>query len=194
MTLDNNELMFIGYFFIALLILGVILSILAKAERDDEDSNSLEKQLEKVLPQVQCAQCGYVGCQAYAKAMAEGLAPCNKCTPGGPDTVNELASILGIEPPDSADNDDLLFVPRTVAFIHPSACTGCTKCKRVCPVDAIKGSPRVAHIVDPEECIGCNDCVKCCPENCIELIKLDPTVNNFNWEIKSIRITGGTEK
>lgn len=190
MITDSNEILFIIYFFAALLILGIILSLLAR-DKGGEDENSLEKRLERALPQVQCAQCGYVGCKEYARAMAAGEVGCNKCTPGGPDTINDLAEILGIDPPEDNEGDDMLFVPRTVAFVHSSACTGCTKCKRVCPVDAISGAARQAHLVDPEECIGCNDCVKICPENCIELIRLDPTVNNFNWEIKSIKITGG---
>lgn len=193
MILDEIELNFVLYLALSLLVIGFLLSLIAKASKES-DSNNIENRLEKALPGVQCAQCGYPGCKAYAKALANGEVACTKCTPGGPDTAKELASILGLDEIPSFDNDDMIFSPRTVAFVHESICTGCTKCKRVCPVDAITGSPRTAHVIDKELCIGCDECVKICPVKCIELIKLDPTINNFNWEIHSIRITGGSNK
>ena len=58
MITDSNEILFIIYFFAALLILGIILcSPATKAVR----MKILLKRLERALPQVQCAQCGYVG-------------------------------------------------------------------------------------------------------------------------------------
>ena len=185
--ITKDELYFVLALASILFILGLLLSFLARSSLGE---TSLEHQLEKALPGVQCAQCGYPGCSAYAKALASGETTCNKCTPGGPDTIKELADILGIDPP-ADESEDMLFAPRKTAFIHQSLCTGCHRCARKCPVDAIAGDIKQPHYVLTEECIACGDCLKSCPEECIELINVDLKLKNFNWNIKSIRITGG---
>ncbi len=187
MNISPDALQFIIYGAIALFVLGIVLSILARSKGGGDDE--IANQLEKALPGAQCAQCGYPGCRAYAEAMANGTAACNKCTPGGQDTIDNLASILGVSVP-TDESEDAIFTPRKVAIIHESLCTGCTKCTRFCPVDAIKGSPRNAHSVIENECIGCNECVNKCPENCIELVRLEPTLANYNWELRPIRFKG----
>jgi len=39
--------------------------------------------IDDLLPQTECRQCGFDGCAAYAQAVADGLAPINRCAPGG---------------------------------------------------------------------------------------------------------------
>ncbi len=47
--------------------------------------------------------------------------------------------------------------------IVPEECKKCGACARVCPVDAIKGSPKEVHEIDPDKCIKCGQCIeKCC--------------------------------
>lgn len=185
--MSHSELFFIAGLAIALFAIGLVLSFMARSSLKEE---SLDSRLEKILPGVQCAQCGFPGCAAYAKAMAAGQAPCNKCTPGGPDTARELAAVLGLQV--TVDmSDDMLFTPPRTAFIHQSLCTGCTRCTRVCPVDAIAGKIKEPHKVNPALCIACNECVKVCPEKCIEMISQEHSVKYFNWDIKSVT-TGGT--
>ena len=184
MPLDSTELNFLIVGACCLFVLGIALSFLSRSQSGGSDE--LVKQVEKELPGAQCAQCGFPGCHAYAEALVNGKAACDKCTPGGVDTASKLASLLGVTL-SSHEQDDAIFLPRTVAVIHESTCTGCTKCAKHCPVDAISGAPRQAHQVDEQYCIGCNDCVKRCPVNCIELIRLEPTVANFNWDLNSIR-------
>ncbi len=46
-------------------------------------------------------------------------------------------------------------------------CIGCTKCKRVCPVDAISGEVKKVHFIDQEVCIECGACVEACPKGAI---------------------------
>ncbi len=42
-------------------------------------------------------------------------------------------------------------------------CIGCTKCARLCPVEAISGEIKKPHVIDPEKCIGCSACADACP-------------------------------
>ena len=42
-------------------------------------------------------------------------------------------------------------------------CTGCTLCRRVCPVDCISGERKEVHVIDKERCIKCGACLDKCP-------------------------------
>ena len=50
--------------------------------------------IEALLPQTQCGECGYKGCRPYAEALAQGQAAINLCPPGGEETLNNLAALL----------------------------------------------------------------------------------------------------
>jgi len=49
-------------------------------------------------------------------------------------------------------------------------CTGCGKCKRVCPSGAITGEKKELHTIDPEKCIRCGACISECPFDAIEIV------------------------
>jgi len=49
-------------------------------------------------------------------------------------------------------------------------CTGCGKCKRVCPSGAITGGKKEVHTIDPEKCIRCGACISECPFDAIEVL------------------------
>lgn len=49
------------------------------------------------------------------------------------------------------------------------SCTGCEKCKDVCPMDAIIGKAREQHKVGFDKCIGCGLCYKMCEDNAITM-------------------------
>ena len=125
-------------------------------------NGDLVEQVDKLLPQTQCAQCGFSGCRPYAEAVVEGTAAINLCPPGGEDTVRRLARLLGKEVVPLAET-----TVKAVAIIDEAECIGCYHCRNACPVDAIVGAPQFMHTVIEAECTGCELCVAPCPVDCI---------------------------
>ncbi|HOV74850.1 MAG TPA: NADH-quinone oxidoreductase subunit NuoF [Candidatus Hydrogenedentes bacterium] len=62
---------------------------------------------------------------------------------------------------------------RTFA-IDPEKCTGCGRCAKKCPVEAIVGWPKQAHFVVEDKCIGCGACVDSCAHDAVLLRKYEP--------------------
>jgi NADH:ubiquinone oxidoreductase subunit F (NADH-binding)/(2Fe-2S) ferredoxin/NAD-dependent dihydropyrimidine dehydrogenase PreA subunit len=46
--------------------------------------------------------------------------------------------------------------------IEPEKCTGCGRCLRACPADAISGTKKEPHEIDAEKCIKCGSCYELC--------------------------------
>lgn len=132
----------------------------------DPPSAAIAGRIDALLPQTQCRRCGFDGCLPYARAVADGAAPINRCPPGGDETIAALARLLGREPVplDPACGPT---PARRVARIDNDACIGCTKCILACPVDAIVGAPRHQHHVLADRCTGCDLCLPPCPVDCI---------------------------
>jgi len=143
-------------------------------------AKSLADDIDAILPQTQCTQCGYNGCRPYAEAIANGAAH-NQCPPGGDRVISELSHLLDREPL-SLNPDNGVHQPKHVAFIREAECIGCTKCIKACPVDAIVGSGKLMHTVITDECTGCELCVEPCPVDCIDLIEV---VDNQQPELMS---------
>jgi electron transport complex protein RnfB len=158
--------------------LGLVLGIAARSIRVEGDK--VEEEIDALLPQTQCAQCGYPGCRPYAKAIAAGEADINLCAPGGDAAIRALADLLGREVKPLAHDID----PEEntiVAVVDEPRCIGCTLCIQACPVDAIIGAPRQMHTVIATECTGCKLCLPPCPVDCIDLTPVADANSNPAW-------------
>ncbi len=51
--------------------------------------------------------------------------------------------------------------------IDAEACTGCTLCKKACPVNVISGDRKQPHVIDVAGCISCGACRDVCPVNAV---------------------------
>ncbi|MGL5948434.1 MAG: electron transport complex subunit RsxB [Aeromonas sp.] len=165
----------IGALTLLALLFGLLLGFAAKQFAVTEDP--IAEQLDALLPQTQCGQCGYPGCKPYAQALADGDS-INKCVPGGEATMHKIADLLGVAPQPLAEGSQAAPVKR-LAFIDESHCIGCTKCIQACPVDAIIGASRAVHTVLSAECTGCELCVAPCPTDCIRMITPPTTLDNW---------------
>ena len=125
--------------------------------------------IDLLLPQTQCAQCGFPGCLPYAEAIASGAAAINRCAPGGDVGIRVLADFTGRRYA-ALDPAHGVHKPRMLAVIDESRCIGCTICIQKCPVDAIAGAAKLMHTVIADECTGCELCLAPCPVDCIALV------------------------
>ena len=146
---------------------GLMLSIAAR--RLPSSGDDLVDQVNDLLPQTQCAQCGYPGCRPYAAAIVDADAPINLCPPGGEDTVKRLADLLGREALPLAE-PPATDMKNRVAIIDESLCIGCAHCRDACPVDAIVGAHQFMHTIIRAECTGCELCLPPCPVDCISMV------------------------
>jgi NADH:ubiquinone oxidoreductase subunit F (NADH-binding)/(2Fe-2S) ferredoxin/NAD-dependent dihydropyrimidine dehydrogenase PreA subunit len=49
-----------------------------------------------------------------------------------------------------------------LSYFITDACTGCTRCTRVCPTKAITGTVKQMHNIDQDKCIKCGACMDAC--------------------------------
>ncbi|MBD1228280.1 electron transport complex subunit RsxB [Xenorhabdus griffiniae] len=176
----------IGVLSILGLAFGLILGFAARRFKVEEDP--IVENIDNLLPQSQCGQCGYPGCRPYAEAVANNGEMINKCAPGGEQAMLKISELLGVDP-QPLDGDDSVQNPaRKVAFIDEENCIGCTKCIQACPVDAIIGANRAMHTVVEDLCTGCDLCVAPCPTDCITMIPVATTTSNWKWDLTTIPV------
>ena len=134
--------------------------------------------IDDLLPQTQCRQCGFDGCLAYARAIAENGTAINRCAPGGAVGIARLAAATGrpAVPLDPAFGCEM---PFAVARIRAEECIGCAWCVRACPTGAVCGAPKHLHGVLEDDCTGCALCLPACPMDCIEMVE-----NGREWTLE----------
>ena len=157
------------------LIAGAILGF--AAVRFKVEGDPIAEQINALLPQTQCGQCGYPGCGQAAIALSKGEAPVTLCPPGGRVVAEKLAEILGttFDPGNLPDRGPLL------ARVRTDYCIGCSRCIKSCPTDAILGATKQLHVVLEEACIGCGACAEVCPTGGIDLEGIPVTLRNWRW-------------
>ena len=130
--------------------------------------NTLLENIENLLPQTQCRQCGFAGCHAYAQAMVSGQAPINRCAPGGAKAIAKLAAALSV-PVIDLDPEYGQEMPFAVAT-H--------RCPPLYRLPPMRGTVRLMSLPAPRKhlfavietaCTGCALCVPACPMDCITL-------------------------
>jgi electron transport complex protein RnfB len=169
----------------AILALGVLAALFGlllgySAIRFHVEGDPIVDQIDALLPQTQCGQCGFAGCRPYAEAIAAGEADINQCPPGGDSGIQALAELLGVDPkPLDAEHGE--HTEQRVAVIDEQTCIGCTLCIQACPVDAILGAAKQMHTVIAEECTGCELCVAPCPVDCISMVPVRQEVSTWKW-------------
>ena len=166
-------------------VFGAVLGFAAVRFRTE--GNPIAEQINELLPQTQCGQCGYPGCRPYAEAIANNGEAINKCPPGGEAGIQALATLLDVEaiPLDEEHGEEKV---KAVAFIREDECIGCTKCIQACPVDAILGAAKQMHTVIASECTGCDLCLEPCPVDCIDMVPVPTRPDNWRWDLNQIPI------
>lgn len=178
MELLSNNLSAVVALVVMALLFGALLGF--AAAKFHVEGNPVVEQIDALLPQTQCGQCGHPGCKPYAEAVAAGE-EINKCVPGGEDTIRAIADLLGREfVPLDADVEAP--TGKMVAYIREDECIGCTKCIQACPMDAILGAAKQMHTVMVDECTGCDLCVEPCPVSCIDMVPVKVTPQSWVWQ------------
>jgi electron transport complex protein RnfB len=172
---------------VALIGLGILFGGLLgfAAEKFKVEGDPIVEQLDELLPQTQCGQCGFPGCRPYAESIANGDA-INKCPPGGQATINAIANLLDVPAPELDAEHGEEADAKTVAYIREDECIGCTKCIQACPVDAILGAAKLMHTVIADECTGCDLCVEPCPVDCIDMLPVEEVIKEWHWPAPAI--------
>jgi electron transport complex protein RnfB len=156
---------------------GLGFGLAVAARRFKVEGNPLVAEVEALMPGSQCGQCGYPGCTPAAEAIATGDAPLTACPPGGRALAEALAAKLGR----NADFSDMQEQVPQLARIRDEDCTGCTKCFKVCPTDAIVGGPKQLHGIVRDACIGCGKCAEVCPTETIVMFPIPVTLRTWYW-------------
>lgn len=153
------------------------------------------EKVNEVLPQVQCAACGYPGCMPFAEAVVKGEAPVTGCTVGGAPVSQKVAAIMGQE---VAVTEERLVarlfcdggceeVKKRFAYDGIKdckaaelvsegekaclySCLGYGDCVRACTFDALYMNDNDLPVVIEDKCTGCELCLPACPRDLFKMI------------------------
>lgn len=170
--------------------LGVLIGYVAKLFAVNTDPRIEE--VAGMLPGANCGGCGFAGCCDLAKAIVEGRALPSRCPVCSVESVNGIASYLGIGAGDAVKKVAVVMcgggnsvASRGVRYNGvkdcvsaslvaggpkgcPSGCLGFASCARACPFSAIEMVDGLAVVND--KCVACGKCVEVCPRHLIKLV------------------------
>lgn len=150
-------------------------------------------QIRELLPGANCGACGYVGCDAYADAVASGKAATNSCPVGGNEVADKVAAVMGVKSGGvkkvaarvlcngrcsvSKEKYEYKGIDSCAAASqlfggHKSCTYGCLghgDCVKACPFNAIDITGGIARIIE-DRCKACGKCVLSCPKKLIEIV------------------------
>jgi Na+-translocating ferredoxin:NAD+ oxidoreductase RNF subunit RnfB len=69
---------------------------------EKKDIKEKIRKIYEVLPKLDDQRCGYKTCGEFARAVAEGKAPCAGCVSGGPEVTAKVCEIMGVSVPEEA--------------------------------------------------------------------------------------------
>ena len=172
------------------LIFGVILSVLDKKLKIEEDSKTEE--ILGILPGINCGACGFKGCRDFAQKVAKEKSLFGGCLPGGEEVNKKIADLLGIKPEGASSKKIVVLCsaefgeklssfeykgPESCFLANVSlanidckyGCLGFGDCVRACPTQALRVE-KAKIVVDYKKCIGCGKCVRACPRGILKLV------------------------
>ncbi len=174
------------------LLFGLFLATAARVFAVETDPRV--EAVKDVLPGVNCGACGYAGCVNFAEGVVNGEAKVSGCIPGGEETTQEVAAVLGQEVGESVplvatvfcigdyDRAKDLFVYDGIDDCAVAGdmnggfkacgygCLGLGNCVRACPFEAIRMGKHGLPVVDEDMCSGCGLCAKACPRQLIKIL------------------------
>ncbi len=174
------------------LLIGLFLGFAAKKFEVEVDEKELK--VRELLPGANCGGCGYAGCDACAKAIAEGNAKVDVCPVANQEAYNAIADVMGtageikdkevafVKCAGTCDKVKLNYIYygikdcKKASMVPGNAdkkcsygCMGFGSCVKVCLFDAMHIVDGIA-VVDKEKCTACGMCQKECPNNLIDII------------------------
>jgi homotetrameric NADPH-dependent glutamate synthase len=159
-------------------------------------------QVEYFLSGANCGGCGFAGCSAAAVAVVNGKAPPSVCVVSGPETTENVARIMGVDPGAAEpllSLNDCMGGDRAENRFHymginscramaaqfggkrlcAIGCLGLGDCITSCLFNAIDMGPDGYPVVN-DNCVGCGACERACPKGILTVRTMTQRLLHFN--------------
>ena len=183
------------------LVFGGVLAIVSKVFSVPADP--VFDAVREALPGANCGGCGFSGCDAYARAVAEGKAGVSQCPVGGAEVAGRIAAVMGVDA-EKMERKAAVVMCRggqekcRIRFSYDGprscrsaalagdgdkacrySCLGWGDCERACPFGAIHVNEERLAVVHENACRGCGVCVDVCPRGVLRLMPVEHAVHRM---------------